>query len=105
MLKKVLFPPLHQMSDYDSEADTDEYEPPEPTWRWLEADEFMETEYMQDEADEFPQASWQPYTTVMADKDRIREQRMIMVFTFVITFCAIVLGLQSALTCTCNLNF
>ena len=37
------------MSDYDSEADTDEYEPPEPTWRWLEGDEFMETEYMQDE--------------------------------------------------------
>jgi hypothetical protein len=30
------------MSDSDSEADTEDYEPPEP--RWLEADEFMEDE-------------------------------------------------------------
>jgi hypothetical protein len=72
------------MSDSDSEADTEDYEPPEPTWRWLEADEFMEAEFMDDE----PHGS-----------------RMIMVFTFVITLCAIVLGLQSAFTCTCNLNF
>jgi hypothetical protein len=98
------------MSDSDSEADTEDYEPPEPTWRWLEADEFMEAdfmedEFMEDEADQFAQASWQPYPTVMADKDRIRDQRMIMVFSLVITLCAIVLGLQSAFTCTCNLNF
>ena len=89
------------MSDSDSEADTEDYEPPQPTWRWLEADEFMETEYMQDEvlqdeADEFAHATWKPYPTVMEDKDRIRDQRMIMVFTFVITLCAIVLGLLSA---------
>ena len=98
------------MSDSDSEADTEDYEPPQPTWRWLEADEFMETEYMQDEflqdeADEFANGTWKPYPTVMEDKDRIRDQRMIMVFTFVITLCAIVLGLLSAFTCTCNLNF
>jgi hypothetical protein len=61
------------------------------------------TEFMQNEADEFQQA-WMRQT-VMADKDRIRDQRMIMVFTFVITLCAIVLGLQSAFTCTCTLNF
>ncbi len=105
------------MSNSDSEADTEDYEPPEPRWRWLEADEFMETEFMEDEfmkdeADEFmedearriaPQAS--PFTTVMVDKDRIRDQHMIMVFSLVITLCAIVLGLQSAFTCTCNLNF
>ncbi len=110
MLKLVVFPPLHQMSDYDSEADTDEYEPPEPTWRWLEADEFMETEYMpeeimQVEADDLPNATWKPYPTVLAEKDRKREQRMIIVFTIVITLCAIVLGLQSAFNCTCSLNF
>jgi hypothetical protein len=75
------------MSDSDSEADTEDYEPPQPTWRWLEADEFMETEYMQDEflqdeADEFANATWKPYPTVMEDKDRIRDQRMIMVFYF-----------------------
>ncbi len=98
------------MSDSDSEADTEDYEPPQPTWRWLEADEFMETEYMQDEsmedaADEFAGASWQPYPTVLAEKDRKREQRMIIVFTIVITLCAIVLGLQSAFNCTCSLNF
>jgi hypothetical protein len=99
------------MSDSDSEADTEDYEPPQPTWRWLEADEFMETEFMEDEptefmqneADEFQQA-WMRQT-VMADKDRIRDQRMVMVFSFVITLCAIVLGLQSAFTCTCTLNF
>ena len=98
------------MSDADSEADTEDYEPPQPTWRWLEADEFMETEYMQDEflqdeADEFANATWKPYPTVMEDKDRIRDQRMVLVLTFVITLCAIVLGLLSAFTCTCNLNF
>ena len=80
------------MSDSDSEADTEDYEPPQHAWRWLEADEFMETEFMEDEptefmqneADEFQQAGMRP--TVMEDKDRIREQRMIMVFTCVITW-------------------
>jgi hypothetical protein len=105
------------MSDSDSDADTEDYEPSETRWRWLEADEFMEAEFMEDEfmkdeADEFmddearriaPQAS--PFTTVMADKDSIRDQRMIMVFSLVISLCAIVLGLQSTFTCTCNLNF
>ena len=65
----------------------------------------MPDEIMEDEADEFAGKSWQPHPNVMADKDRIRDQRMIMVFTFVITLCAIVLGLLSAFTCTCNLNF
>jgi hypothetical protein len=37
------------MSDSDIEADTEDYEPPEPRWRWLEADEFMEAEFMEDE--------------------------------------------------------
>ncbi len=66
----VVFPlAYYQMSDSDSETDTEEYEPPQPTWRWLEADEFMETEYMQDEflqdeADEFANATWKPYPTV-----------------------------------------
>ena len=101
------------MSDSDSEADTEDYEPPEPRWRWLEADEFMEDEAWHENNQRqlsqvirrriAQQAS--PFTTVMADKDRIRDQRMIMVFSLVITMCAIVLGLQSAFTCTCNLKF
>ncbi len=99
------------MSDSDSEADTEDYEPLQHACRWLEADEFLETElmedepteFMQNEADEFQQAGMRP--TLMEDKDRIREQRMIMVFTCVITLCALVLGLLSAFTCTCNLNF
>jgi hypothetical protein len=97
------------MSDSDSEVDTEDYESPER--RWLEADELMEEWHEKNQRQMSQvirrriaqQAS--PYTTVMADKDRIRDQRMIMVFTFVVILCAIVLSLQSAFTCTCNLNF
>ncbi len=99
------------MSDSDSEADTEDYEPPER--RYLEADEFMEDEaWHENNQRQLSQVirRWialqaSPYTTVMADKDRNRDQRMIIVFTLVITLCVIVLGLQSAFTCTCNLNF
>ena len=99
------------MSNSSSEADTEDYEPPER--RYLEADEFMEDEAWHENnqrqlsqvirARIAQQAS--PYTTVMVDKDRDRHQRMIMMFTLVIALFALVLGLQSAFTCTCNLNF
>ena len=109
--------PLHLQSDSD-EADTDEYEPPEP--RYLESDEWMESEEFWENILETKTNTRKkmsevirtrieqqalPYTTAMAAKDREREQRMIIVFTIVITLCAIVLGLQSAFNCTCNLNF
>ncbi len=98
------------MSDSYSEADTEDYEPPER--RYLEADEFMEDEaWHENNQCQLSQVirgriaqQASPYTTVMADKDRDRDQRMIVVFTIVITLCALVLCLQSAFTCTCNLN-
>jgi|MesohylFT_1024984.scaffolds.fasta_scaffold133469_1 hypothetical protein len=109
------------MSDSD-DADTEDYEPPEE--RWLESDEWMDTYELTSKvyayyyadtsseddteaiiADALAQRPQTTQTTVMADKDRDRDQRMIMVFTVVIALFALVLGLQSAFTCTCNLNF
>jgi len=106
------------MSDSD-DADTEDYEPPEE--RWLESDEWMDTYeltskvyayyYADTSSEDDTEAiiadalAHRPQTTAMATKDRERDQRMIMLFTFILTLCAIVLGLQSVFTCTCNLNF
>ena len=101
------------MSD-SGDADTEDYEPPEE--RWLESDEWMEAyeptswnQINRSQLSEVIRARIEqqalPYTTAMATKDRERDQRMIMLFTFILTLCAIVLGLQSVFTCTCNLNF
>ena len=106
------------MSDSD-DADTEDYEPPEE--RWLESDEWMDTYELTSEIYAYYYAdtsseddtdaimadanAHRPQTTAMATMDRERDQRMIMLFTCILTLCAIVLGLQSVFTCTCNLNF
>jgi hypothetical protein len=87
------------MSDSSSEANTEDYEPPER--RYLEADEFMKDEAWHENnqhqlskvirARIAQQAS--PSTTAMATKDRDRNRRMILVFAVVIALFALVLSL------------
>jgi hypothetical protein len=97
----------------DSDADTEDYEPPGE--RYLEVDEWMEG-YNPEDRDVInynrlyletkrARLAQQALQIEEARKDTDRDQRLIMMFTCVITLCALVLGLQSAFSCTCNLNF